>query len=150
VLMWTRWGKTRVTHKCLVLSILAHILLFTWVSTEKIIGAPGSAGREGAPGIVGDHPTVLVANVQLEEGASDQPDRVREAVNPWKAPPLGAAAPPASAGPERTRVDLATAPQRTLSRPDPMNPDEHRNDAQPLSPRVPHASSNGVQLPADD
>jgi hypothetical protein len=43
ILIWTRWGQARPISKCIVLSILAHLLLLIYAcSTQIMYGPPGS------------------------------------------------------------------------------------------------------------
>ena len=68
VLIWTRWGQYRPLRKCLVLSILAHLLLAGYATTLRIVAlvppadvpiayieGPGGRGAEG------DDPAGVVA-----------------------------------------------------------------------------------------
>ena len=65
VLIWTRWGQYRPLRKCLVLSILAHLLLAGYATTVRIVAmAAGQRpivrhrlhrGASGAPG-----PTAMI------------------------------------------------------------------------------------------
>src|SRR5438067_7023311 len=42
-LIWTRWGQARPISKCVVLSLLAHLLLLIYAySTHILYGPPGS------------------------------------------------------------------------------------------------------------
>jgi hypothetical protein len=137
VLMWTRLGKTRLTHKCIVLSVFGHLLLFGYLlleGTDKIVGAAGWLGREGAPGIVGEHPTLLVANVRAIDEGDDQ-KQVDGATKPWHVTPLRSAAVPISSGPERTKVDLSTPLERSVSRAAGMGLGTLDAQAEPLTPR---------------
>jgi len=144
ILMWTRWGKTRVTHKCIALSVFAHVLLFTYTGTAKMIGAPGPLGREGAPGIEGEHPTLLVADVQ----AGGEPDEkaAAGAPKPWHVTPLRAAMPPAPE-PGREAAHFSTPPQRDerpLKRP--ISPGD---EAEPLSPRTAATAPRSPIIPPE-
>ena len=47
VLIWTRWGQYRPLRKCLLLSLLAHLLLAGYATTVQACG-PGSR-RSAAP-----------------------------------------------------------------------------------------------------
>jgi hypothetical protein len=149
-LMWTRLGKTRLTHKCIVLSVLGHLLLFVYLlleGTDKIVGAAGWLGREGAPGIVGEHPTLLVANVQTLDGGEQQ-EQIDSAPKPWHITPLRSAALPVSSGPERTKVDLGAPPQRTMPRHAGARSESPTAQADPLTPRSSHGRSS-TAAPAD-
>ena len=45
VLIWTRWGQYRPLRKCLVLSVLAHLLLAGYATTVRIVAmVPGASG----------------------------------------------------------------------------------------------------------
>ncbi len=69
VLIWTRWGQYRPLRKCLVLSILAHLLLAGYATTVRIVAmvppadVPTIAYIEGpgGPGAEGDDPAGVVA-----------------------------------------------------------------------------------------
>lgn len=148
ILMWTRWGKTRLTHKCLALSLFTHLLLFIWfLSKEMIVGAPGPLGREGAPGQVGDHPTLLVNNVQVGGDPEAKEPPSGGAAKPWHTTPLRAVPPPPPPGPDRTMVDLTAPPQRSLS--ETPSFDARPAEAEPLSPRSPQIPSRSEAAPAD-
>src|SRR5205809_4641619 len=42
VLVWTRWGQARPIAKCVILSLLAHVLLVIYgYSTHMLAGPPG-------------------------------------------------------------------------------------------------------------
>ena len=67
VLIWTRWGQYRPLRKCLVLSLLAHLLLAGYAATVQIVSmSPPTDGPclrisciegPGGPGANGDDPT---------------------------------------------------------------------------------------------
>ena len=43
VLLWTRWGQARPVAKCVLLSLLAHVLLIVYAwSTHVLFNSPGS------------------------------------------------------------------------------------------------------------
>ena len=48
VLIWTRWGQYRPLRKCLVLSLLAHLLLAGYATTVQIV-AMAPHGRWAVP-----------------------------------------------------------------------------------------------------
>ena len=78
VLIWTRWGQYRPLRKCLVLSILAHLLLAGYATTVRIVALvppadvpiayiEGPAGR----GAEGDDPAGVVAAPEARRAAAE-------------------------------------------------------------------------------
>ena len=49
ILLYTRWGQYRPLRKCMVLSLLAHLVLATYAATVRTV-APRAAGRAGDSG----------------------------------------------------------------------------------------------------
>ncbi len=80
VLIWTRWGQYRPLRKCLVLSVLAHLLLAGYATTVRIVAmVPGASGPNiqiayvegpGGPGANGDDPAGKVETPRVAEKES--------------------------------------------------------------------------------
>ena len=112
VLIWTRWGQYRPLRKCLVLSILAHLLLAGYATTVRIVAmVPAPAIRRsrlpmegpGGPGADGDDPAGDVATPRAAEKASlpllDISSRPRPPADDLRRrPPTPSTDPPAPAG----------------------------------------------------
>jgi hypothetical protein len=122
ILMHTRWGQQHVGRKCVLLSLFAHVVLVACLWSVKIVGAPGPPGEDGS---------LLVTHVK----AVEEPDEQPAAARPWHTTPLRARDVP-TAGPERTRVELSMAPERTQSEPRESALAALPAVAEPLSPRV--------------
>jgi hypothetical protein len=122
ILMRTRWGKTRVLRKCVLLSLFAHVLLGAYAWTVKIVGAPGPPG---------DDSSLLVTNVKtVDEAEQSQPP----AAKPWHTTSLRAGEVPVT-GPERTRVDLTAPLERSVTEPRTFDAPPLGTEAEPLTPR---------------
>jgi len=136
VLMRTRWGQSQPLRKCLVLSLLAHLLLAGYATTVQIWSAgPQTAGE----------PTMQVSLADAESPsnpASPQP-------KPWERfveddvarPPLLTPAPvdaPTPPEPSRTSVptQTAVAEDNQRDRPQLPRPDEPKSVL--LEPAEPH------------
>lgn len=77
-LMVTRWGQSRPLRKCVVLSLLTHLLLATYATTVQIVAS--------APGRL-EEPSLRITSV----GEGDSPRRRPEArgsAEPWEEFPL--------------------------------------------------------------
>jgi len=72
VLMLTRWGQSRALFKCLVLSLLAHLLLAGYATTVRIVA---NAAPEQEPGL---------AVGFVEVGDSPEPEPVAAEAQPWE------------------------------------------------------------------
>ncbi len=102
ILMQTRWGQSRPLRKCLVLSLLAHLLLAGYATTVQIVGSPPLAAEP-------------VVHVSLVEGPSP---RVTEAgkpgpeEEPWEQLPHDDAPQPDPIDPQRKQPDQPPEPKR--------------------------------------
>ena len=90
VLIWTRWGQYRPIRKCLLLSLLAHLLLAGYATTVQIVGltpairepvmqitvfdAPVGPGRGG-----GDPKAGQTAGDDLQDGIDEPPAKMPSA-----------------------------------------------------------------------
>ncbi len=63
VLIWTRWGQYRPIRKCLLLSLLAHLLLAGYATTIKMVQLGGAI----------PDPVMRIAFVEGPEGPGDGP-----------------------------------------------------------------------------
>ncbi|MGO8690012.1 MAG: prenyltransferase/squalene oxidase repeat-containing protein [Thermoguttaceae bacterium] len=103
VLIWTRWGQYRPLRKCLVLSILAHLLLAGYATTVRIVALvppadvpiayiEGPAGR----GAEGDDPAGVVAAPEARRAAAETSPPLL-AIPSQPTPPVKPASPPPAA-----------------------------------------------------
>jgi len=102
ILMQTRWGRSRPLRKCVVLSLLAHLLLAGYATTVEI--AAGGFQLEGP-----------VLQVSLVENGSQEPALAQDAVGeekPWEQLPREKVAQPEPTDPERRPHDEPPEPQR--------------------------------------
>ena len=114
-LMQTRWGRARPIRKCLILSLIAHLLLAGYAATVQIGGACES------------RPEPMVAQVEILTEpetplATEEPKAARPA--PWDAFATTADAPPEPEADESPRTDT------------PLE-HEHRSAAPPARPVIP-------------
>ncbi|MGA2032934.1 MAG: squalene--hopene cyclase [Thermoguttaceae bacterium] len=132
VLIWTRWGLYRPLRKCLLLSLVAHLLLAGYATTVRIVtGVPlsdppplrisyieGPVGPGGGP-----------VHAALREAAATQP--ADTPVDPPDEP--------------RDTADAHAAPMPEPPRPDPPKPPD------PAPPQTPPAKSPAlVDVPKGD
>lgn len=108
LLMRTRWGQDRPLRKCVMLSLLAHILLAGYATTVQIVA--GSTPVEEP-----------VIHVTLGDGGArqaDEPDQPAAEEKPWEQLPLEEEVPqPEPAPPEREEVPEAPEPERSVQTP---------------------------------
>lgn len=110
VLMRTRWGQSRPLRKCVVLSLLAHLLLAGYATTVQIVG---SHPQPGEP----------VIQVSFFEDRSQQPAVTQDPApeeKPWEEFPHEAISQPEQIDPQRPQHDQPPEPQRR-SRSEPTN-----------------------------
>ena len=50
VLVWTRFGQARPISKCVVLSLLAHLLLLIYMYSSHVLYGPPGLGKTMRPG----------------------------------------------------------------------------------------------------
>ncbi|MDD4268162.1 MAG: hypothetical protein GXY25_06550 [Pirellulaceae bacterium] len=96
ILSRTRWGQTRLLRKCLVLSILAHVLLAGYATTVKIVS--GLPPRAPAP----------IVHIALDDGDpwdARSPEAGVERPRPWASHHH-----PSSIAPAPLDLDRADAP----------------------------------------
>jgi hypothetical protein len=117
ILIRTRWGQSQPLSKCVVLSLLAHLLLGIYLTTINIVtssvGAPDGTGIqialvEGSPDA--SEPQAALGDIPLGETTSDRswlpkPDPVDDM--PRASLPTDLSAPPTLVEPERQRLALA-------------------------------------------
>ena len=84
VLAWTQWGQSNPLRKCIVLSLLAHLLAGIYLTTVQIVaGRPH--GGDGASIVLVDDAGAESGEVDGSPGAAD--DRASEAAQGETAPP---------------------------------------------------------------
>ena len=106
VLMRTRWGQSHALRKCLVLSLLAHLLLAGYATTVQIVGTlPVMSGEP-------------VIHVAVAEDASpqekDSPRQPVENREPWDALKHDAVSQPDPVNLDRAEVGPIPRPKRRL------------------------------------
>lgn len=64
-LLWTRWGQSKLLHKCAAMSLIVHLILVFLTMTVRIVSGDGGGGGGGGPPIhvriVEDKGTPVVA-----------------------------------------------------------------------------------------
>lgn len=76
-MMATRWGQSRTLRKCVVLSLVTHIILATYASTVHVV----------TPSVMpADEPVVNLTVVDVLGDDEQQPRRAPEDVRPWERP----------------------------------------------------------------
>lgn len=109
-LIQTRWGQSRPLRKCLVLSLLAHLLLAGYATTVQIVASY-------------PQPEEPVIRVSLDGGRSQQPEVTDDPVwqeKPWERFLQEAVSQPELIDPQRQQHDQPPEPQRQ-SRPEPTD-----------------------------
>jgi hypothetical protein len=102
VLARTRWGQSRPLRKCVLLSLLAHILLAGYATTVQIVAAYP----------LPDEPAIHVSFVENrpQQPAVDADSQVEE--KPWEEFPREAVSQPEQADLDRSQHDEPPEPQR--------------------------------------
>jgi hypothetical protein len=113
ILMRTRWGQSRPLRKCVILSLLAHVLLAGYATTVQIVAAYPPPGEP-------------VIHLSLVDGSSEPPDESLDAPEdkPWEQFPHEAISLPEQVEPQRQEYPQPPEPQRRdLSEPDDLSGD---------------------------
>lgn len=106
VLMRTHWGQSRPLQKCLVLSILAHVLLAGYATTVHIVTSGPLLARE---------PAIRVSIAQEEIGEKvNAPNAARED-KPWESFVHPSVVQPLPAEPDRAETAEIAEPRRRPS-----------------------------------
>ena len=103
-LIWTRWGEFHPLFKCVVLSLLAHVLLLGYARTVQILTAA----------VLIEEPAIevsFVENSSQEATALDDPVRRQE---PWEQFVHDAVVLPEPVEPQRELPDAPPEPQRKV------------------------------------
>ncbi len=171
VLMRSRWGQSRLVHKCAMLSLLVHVLLACLAMTIKIVVGDGgpTAGPPIRVRLVDDVPPVEVAMVDppplLEQPAETSPVD-EEAPAPDEPPPIADEPPEAGVedAPARTSDPvLAETPppvdepaqepesptDRLANATPPAPPEPSTEDLAPLAPIEPLAAEPAKAVPVE-
>jgi hypothetical protein len=127
VLMWTRWGQSRPLRKCLILSLVAHVLLLGYSTTVHIF-LP-DAESPGEPAILVSLADVESPNEEEWEATPDDAATQPEPNEPNKVetlePPEPRPTPPptqADAAEPRSSVPMVEPPQPTPAPDKPTEP----------------------------
>jgi hypothetical protein len=102
ILMQTHWGQSRPLRKCVVLSLLAHLLLAGYATTVEVV-AGGTRVAE---------PVFRVSLVDSSSPESAATEETAAAEKPWEQLPHEAAAQPDQVDPQRQPHDEPPEPQR--------------------------------------
>ncbi len=135
VLMRTRWGQTQPLRKCVILSLLAHLLLAVYASSVQLVTA--ASGAADAPEV-----TVRVAEIEplAESEEADEPSSLPDA--PWNALGSTPAETPPTAEPARAELPAAPPAERSDQSAD------HLLEAVPEP--LPEEPTNRLETPAPD
>jgi hypothetical protein len=126
LLIRTRWGQSQPLGKCVVLSLVAHLLLAIYISTVNIVSTVGSPDAQGIQ--------VALADASTDDD-SETNDRVDEA--PWDS-----FAEPSPEEAASSVPDLSEAPAESV----PELGDPER--LTPVEPEAPAAPAKPPELPA--
>jgi len=107
VLMQTRWGQSRPLRKCLILSLLAHVLLAGYATTVNFV----SGSRTGL-----GQPTIHVLIAEADAFEADSPRATPRQVRPWETATENAPVPPAPTKPQRVEPQPLPTPDRIAPR----------------------------------
>ena len=122
LLVRTRWGQSQPLGKCIVLSLVAHLLLAIYISTVNIVTS--SVGTPEATGI-----QVALVDSTQEDGQAVEPatDAPWESFSdPSLEETLSATAP--------DEANTAAAARAELAEPDRMTPVERPTESLPMTP----------------
>ena len=111
VLLWTRWGQYRPLSKCLILSLLGHLVLGLYATTVKVT-LPAEGHDE------------LIARVSLEDGDGGGPISPEQSADdpPYHAPAAEAGSPGDSSDAELPRLGDTHDPAPPTAGPPPHPP----------------------------
>ncbi len=102
VLLHTRWGQSKPLRKCIVLSMLAHLLLAGYATTVQIVSDSGLA----------EEPSVRVVFVEgTEREAAGEEDPLSD-LQPWEEFPMEQVADPDLTDPQRPEPEQLPEPTR--------------------------------------
>jgi hypothetical protein len=154
VLVWTRWGQARPIAKCAGLSLAAHLLLFIYAySTRVLFDQPGSW--------LGQTVKVHIVDAQDDEEAAPAPELASE--QPWDRPGeddsrdinvFGPAPSPSDAlAPQPTAIARRARPAESVPpaapTPQPASPPEPIAAAEPPAPAPPTRPVSPASIPED-
>lgn len=138
-LLWTRWGQSKLLHKCAAMSLIVHLILVFLTMTVRIVSGDGGGGGGGGPPIhvriVEDKGAPVVAI------ASNAGTLSTETKSEVTAPPLLAPPPPVPetakpvAESEQPKVEPKLAEKAAEKPPEPASTTAVNHDAaQPPAP----------------
>jgi hypothetical protein len=107
VLMYTRWGQYRPLRKCMGLSLLAHLMLASYVATIHITAPIARPAEQVMRVSIGDGPVEKASG----GGASPSSDAIGQ---PWEAFPDDGTVQPKETGLERGTADPLAEPKRLV------------------------------------
>ena len=115
ILLRTRWGESHPLGKCMLLSVLAHVLLAGYASTLQIVTSVPPVGGG----------TVRVSLVDESSGpASGGGNSPSATQQPWEAFVHDTVLQPETAGPGRAEPEQPREPKRlTVTKPSPLLPE---------------------------
>jgi hypothetical protein len=128
IMMQTRWGQSRPLRKCIILSLLAHLLLAGYATTVQIV----------AGGVQAEEPVLQVSLIEGPErrafGAEDPVHQEK----PWEELAPEAIAQPEPIDPQRPQPEQPSEPQRSVPAP---------QTSLPVSPPLDHLALPETQPP---
>jgi len=138
VLMRTRWGEARPLRKCVVLSLIAHLLFVAYMTTVHIVAGPPQDGYG---------PAIRVSSLDASADEGIEPDRAGAADSPWERLAGDTIPDTQSPEPEQPRVDeTADIETPPVPLPDPIA--EPMPPPLPLDPAEPAAKIAAAVAPA--
>lgn len=112
LLMETRWGQTKLIQKCLVLSILFHVLLIGYSKTIDIV-APSSPIRLAPLHVTFDNRPVVVPGERADTSQSTNAPRAAGPDKPWETFAHQTEISPPTIRVARSEIKEKITPQRT-------------------------------------
>ncbi|NQT14453.1 MAG: hypothetical protein HQ582_16980, partial [Planctomycetes bacterium] len=144
VLMRTRWGQSRPLQKCLVLSVLAHVLLAGYATTVHIVSSSPLQAKE---------PAMQVTIAEEEIGEKTHAPNASQAEKPWESfvhPSVVQPVPDELARAETTEIAEPQRQPRTEPTSLPHSPSPERlTPTEPVEPQVEALSTDAPRAQAD-
>lgn len=146
LLMWTRWGQYQPLRKCVILSVVAHLLLAAYTSTVQVVLSGNPQSTE---------PAMRVSSVEVvEEDLESAPEVAEQPVPPEEPWELLATDDPAPA-PDVTEPNREETSEPALDEPPPAESVDLAADlaAAPIEPdaaQTPEPSPAELDAPAEE
>lgn len=107
VLMRTRWGQSQPLRKCVVLSLLAHLLFGCYATTVEIVHSASRAFSEPLP--------VRITSILSDDEHQTDHESSDAAAMPWETFATATTAIPPPTTPDRLTTDQLSEPERHSS-----------------------------------